>query len=248
MNVKHVVFSAGVLIAGLAVTAGGVKAQGPLYDKVIVDLPYTVTINNTVLQPGHYVIRQLDDPGGGSRVLQIFSDNGMKFKTSVMTIPALDNRTPEHTNVILHHYGKDYYFDKIWIQGKNYGYEFPLPPAVKSRQRERMEPYTVAATYEPTNQSGQTVANNNSSVNSAPATPAPAPAPSTAASSTTQEQTTVAQNTPPQAVPDNSNNNNNNNTSSSSNTRTMPHTNGNWLAMLLSGGMLSSAGMLLRRR
>ncbi len=136
---------AGLVLAGFAATTATVKAQGPLYDKVTVDLPYRVTLNNTTLDPGHYVIRQLDSPGGGSRVLQIFTDNGMRLKTSTLTIPALDNNTPSSTKVILHHYGNDYYFDKIWIQGKDYGYEFPLPPAVKSRERERQEPYSVAA-------------------------------------------------------------------------------------------------------
>ena len=92
-----------------------------MYDKITVDLPYKVTLNDTALEPGHYVIRQLDDPGGGSRVLQIFTNDGMKLRTSVMTIPAMDNNTPEDTKVILHHYGQDYYFDKIWVQGKNYG-------------------------------------------------------------------------------------------------------------------------------
>ena len=61
----------------------------------------------------------------------------MKLRTTSLTIPTLDNNTPENTKIILHHYGNDYYFDKIWIQGKNYGYEFPLPNAVKSRMRER---------------------------------------------------------------------------------------------------------------
>ncbi|MDQ6707971.1 MAG: hypothetical protein M3Z85_18600, partial [Acidobacteriota bacterium] len=158
MNLKNSAIATGILLAGVAATIGSMHAQGPLYDKVIVDLPYAVSLNNTTLEPGHYVIRQLDTAGGGRRVLQIFNDNGMKLKTTAQTLPALDNNTPESTKVVLHHYGQDYYFDKIWIQGKNYGYEFPLPPAVKSRQRERMEPYTVAAKYESSSQSEETLA------------------------------------------------------------------------------------------
>ena len=56
-----------------------------------------MTINNTVLQPGHYVIRQMDDMGTNSRVLMIYSDNGMKLRATAMTIAALDNNTPEKT-------------------------------------------------------------------------------------------------------------------------------------------------------
>jgi hypothetical protein len=216
---------AGLVLAGFAATTATVKAQGPLYDKVIVDLPYRVTLNNTTLEPGHYVIRQLDSPGGGSRVLQIFTDNGMRLKTSTMTIPALDNNTPASTKVVLHHYGNDYYFDKIWIQGKDYGYEFPLPPAVKSRERERMEPYNVAATYEQTKEPAPAEPTPVAATEPAPA-PAPAPAPEAPA------EPQVAQNTPPPApapAPE------------------MPHTAGNWLTMLLTGGFLSGAGMMVRR-
>ena len=139
--------AAAVVLLGMAGTFVAVGVQGPLYDKVIVDLPYTVTVRDTVLQPGHYVIRQLAS-ATDSRVLQIFSNDGMKLETTVITIPALDNNTADSTKVILHHFGNDYYFDKIWIQGKNYGYEFVLPDEVKARQREQMAPVNVAATYE----------------------------------------------------------------------------------------------------
>ena len=229
MNNK-VATMAGLLFAGITATA---NAQGPLYDKVTVDLPYRVTLNNTVLEPGHYVIRQLDSPGGGSRVLQIFTNGGMRLKTSTLTISTLDNRTPSSTRVILHHYGSDYYFDKIWVQGKDYGYEFPLPPAVKSRERERMEPYTVAATYEQTpaaNQAGST-ATDTTIVTAAP-TPAAAPAaeaPAVVADNTAPAAAAPAQDNMPIAP------------------AKMPHTAGNWLGLLLSGGALTSAGAMLRR-
>jgi len=65
-----------------------------------------------------------------------------------MTIPCLDINTARDTQVILHHFASDYYFDKIWIQGKDYGYEFPLPASVKQREKEAMQPLSVAATYQ----------------------------------------------------------------------------------------------------
>jgi len=223
MSFRNLLFTTGALAAALAVSSIGANAQGPLYDKVIVDLPYAVTINNTVLQPGHYVIRQMDDAGTNSRVLMIFSDHGMKLRATSLTIAALDINTPEKTSVILHHFGNDYYFDKVWVQGKNYGYEFPLPPAVKAREREAMQPYTVAATYAPTDQKEEsTIVARNTDRDDTPA-PAPevAPAP--------QQE---AMNTPPPAPEP---------------TPAMPHTAGNWLELMLSGGMLSSAGIMLRK-
>jgi hypothetical protein len=240
MNVKNLLLAA----SALAVGAVAVLAQGPLYDKVIVDLPYSVTIGNKVLQPGNYVIRQNPSEGGGNRVLLIYSDNGMHFETSAMTIPALDTLTPADTKVVLHRFGNDYYFDKIWIQGKNYGYEFPLPESVKSRERERMQPVNVAARYEA--MPAQEVRNQ---APPAPAQPAPAePAPQTQTQTQTQtqpqaeRQQEVAQAAPPPApapAPQ---------TAPAPQPRTMPHTDAGWMTMLLSGGILSGAGLMLRRR
>jgi hypothetical protein len=147
MNTRNFTFAASALALGLAtlVAPSRIQAQ-PLWDRVDVNLPYTVSIGDKTLQPGNYVIQQLDSPTGNSQVLLIYSDNGMKFQTSALTIPALQNRTQPDTRVILHHIGNDYYFDKVWIQGKDYGYEFPLPNSVKMREREAMAPVSVAAT------------------------------------------------------------------------------------------------------
>lgn len=227
MEFKKIVITAAVIAAALVAVPSGAKAQGPLYDKVTVDLPYAVTIGNTTLQPGHYIIRQMDTASGGSRVLQIFSNDGMKLETTSMTIPALDNKTPSDTSVVLHHFGNDYYFDKIWIQGKDYGYEFPLPPSVKARSKEAMQPYTVAATYEATKPAEpvQTAAA------APPPEPAPAPAPEPAPAPAPAAEPAPAPAPAPAAAP----------------APEMPHTAANWLGMMLSGGMLSGAGMLLRR-
>src|SRR3954464_11822216 len=157
MKIGTMMITAGVLALGLATWTPS-KAQGPMYDRVNVNLPYSVSIGERTLPPGDYVIQQLRDQGGGSRVLLIYSDNGMQFETSGMTIPALEgnNVTQENTRVILHHFGNDYYFDKVWIQGKDYGYEFPLPDSVKARERERMQPISVAAPYSTVQQTDST--------------------------------------------------------------------------------------------
>jgi hypothetical protein len=228
MNVKNLL----VAVSVLAIVAIAALAQGPLYDKVIVDLPYSVTIGNKVLQPGNYVIRQNPSEGGGGRTLLIYSDKGRHFETSAMTIAALDTLTPKETKVVLHRFGNDYFFDKIWVQGKNYGYEFPLPESVKSRERERMQPVNVAARYEATTQQ-------QAQAETRTAPPPAAPAPPAA-----ERQTEVAQAAPPPApaptpapTPE-----------PTPAPRTMPHTDAGWMTMLLSGGLLSAAGLTLRRR
>jgi hypothetical protein len=228
--------TATALLLALVLTAPTSYAQGPLYDKVMVNLPYTVTIGEHVLQPGDYIIQQLPSEGGAGRVLLVYSDQGMKFETSAMTIPALKLNTPEDTTVVLHHFGPDYYFDKIWIQGKNYGYEFPLLDSVKARQRERMEPINVTARYEaapapqetaqaqPPAAPVQPEPQPQVQAQPAPAPAAPEPAPEPAPAPEVQQQ--------PAPLAE----------------RAMPATAANWLFMLLSGGALSAAGLTLRRR
>jgi hypothetical protein len=217
-----------------------------MYDRVNVDLPYTVTIGDHTLQPGNYVIQQLHGEGGERRVLLIYSDSGMKFETSAMTIPTVDMNTPEDTKVVLHHYGPEYYFDKIWIQGKNYGYEFPLPDSVKARERERMQPISVAAQYQAVPPQAETTAQSTETTTVTPVTP-----PAEPQTTTESQTTTMAQNTPPpaEATPAPPQENTaNREMDESQKTNTMPATSAGWLMMLLGGGALSGAGMMLRRK
>jgi hypothetical protein len=258
MTKTKLTIAAGALALGLATLHPPTQAQGPLYDKVNVSLPYAVTIGDRTLQPGDYEIRQLPS-ASNPRVLLISSDKGMKFETSAMTIPALDNRTPEDTKVVLHHFGPDYYFDKIWIQGKNYGYEFPLPDSVRSRERERTEPVSVGARYETTPAETTTT----TAESQAPArTEEPAPAPAPAEPAPAQEPVTTAQAQPPapapepalapepapapepqvtQPAPATT-------PTAGEADRAMPDTAAHWLTLLLGGGLLSGAGLALRRK
>src|SRR5689334_646225 len=124
MRMKSFATTAGAAAAlALAVwtSAGPVQGQ-PLYDRIHVNLPYKIMLGDKTLEPGDYTILQLPDQGGGSRVLLFYTDNGMKFETSAMSIPALDINTARDTKVVLNHVGDDYYINKIWVQGKDYGY------------------------------------------------------------------------------------------------------------------------------
>lgn len=228
--------------AALWVLPGKVQGQGPLYDRVDVNLPYTVTIGDKTLQPGDYVIQQLHSVGN-PRVLLIYSDNGMKFQTSAMTIPCLDQNTARDTRVMLHHFGNDYYFDKIWIQGKDYGYEFPLPNSVKQREKEEMQPVSVAANYSATPAPAETATTNQQTTT--PAEQAQTTPPATAQAQTMPPATEQAQTMPPaqqpQSMPNEANREQTPPTS-------MPKTSADWVMMLLSGGTLSGLGMALRRR
>lgn len=161
---RKLVTSACVGMLGLVL----LQAQA-LRDKVIVDLPHKVTIDDkTTLEPGEYSIRQISDSGGGRYVLQIRKGD-VEHEALVNSIPANQGDTQEDTRVVLHKLSDGQYrFDKIWVQGKDYGYEFPLPEAIRDRERERMSSTPVTARYESgeatPNQSGQV--QNQSSVTS----------------------------------------------------------------------------------
>ncbi len=269
MTIKTVAIAAGALLAGFAFGPTPARAQGPMYDRVDVNLPYTVTLGDTTLQPGDYTIKELPSQNK-ERVLLIYSNGGLKHEATVMTIPAYDNRTPDDTKVMLHHYGPDYYFDKIWIAGKNYGYEFPVPQNIKERQREREGPVSVAATYQPAPAETTTAAATPApaaETTTAAVTPAPAentppaastppvpPAASTPPQPPANEQ--VAQNTPPpeqaspvQTSPDNSANRDASDTNNNQpKNEKLPSTSADWFTLLLAGGTLSSIGFALRSK
>jgi hypothetical protein len=270
MKNRSFTFAASALVLGLAtlVAPNTIQAQ-PMWDRVDVNLPYTVSIGDKTLQPGNYIIQQMESQSGGSQVLLIYGDNGMKFETSALTIPALQNRTQPDTRVILHHIGSDYYFDKVWVQGKDYGYEFPLPNSVKQRQNEAMQPVTVAATASSvpansvttqaattqaaTTQAATQAATTQAATDMQASTPVQTTQSATTAQSTVQQQTTTQQQTTPQATTtqssaDRSVDNMPASTNSNNSAPAMPHTDAGWLMMLLSGGALSGLGATLRRK
>ena len=224
-------------------TASVMLAQGSLYDKVTVTLPYPVTVNGTVLDPGEYVIRQHEDAGGGSRVLHFFRDDGMKLETTAMAMPTLDTKTPEKTSLVLDHIGSEYYLNKIWVQGKDYGYEFPIPPNIRMREQERNTPTTVAAQYTPAPAPAPVVAETTKveepvvvAQNNTPE-PTPAPAPEVAPTPAPEPTPAPVQNLTPSVQAD----------QAPESTPVMPHTASNWMNLLLGGGLLAASGLALRR-
>jgi hypothetical protein len=131
-------------IAGVAMSVSiGLMGQG-LTDGVKVTLPHPVTVGEVVLDPGEYEIRRAST--ATDQVLRIFSNDQLRYQANVITIPTQGNETPGDTKVVLHHIGDNYYFDKIWMQGKDYGYEFVLPERVAALKRELS--VSVPARYE----------------------------------------------------------------------------------------------------
>jgi hypothetical protein len=260
MKTKSLAALAGTATVGLMMFLMPISGQ-PMYDRIHVNLPYTIMLGEKTLQPGDYTIQRLPDNGGGGRVLLFYTDNGMKFETSALTIPALDPDTARDTKLVLGHVGEDYYIQKIWVQGKDYGYELPMPKGLESRQKE-MTQTTVAANSMPAAASTETTSTGTPAAQTAPVNTQPEPQPATPPVATqpdpqpatppaqtepttqpaTQPATTpVDSNSADRAMPDQA-------AAPATTPTEMPHTAANWLMMLLSGGTLSGAGLMLRRK
>src|SRR5688572_10115143 len=141
MNPRNLFFAvASVIVMGASFT---LMSQG-LTDGVKVTLPYPVTVDEVVLEPGEYEIRRASSTT--DQILRFFDKDKLRYQTVAITIPAEEQRVPEETKIVLHHIGDKYYFDKIWMEGKTYGYEFPLPERARALQRELA--VTVPAKYE----------------------------------------------------------------------------------------------------
>lgn len=121
------------------------QAQNPnLADRIMVDMPYRVAVADTVLNPTKLEIREVSD-----NVLQFFNSNELKVEATVFTIPTFDNQPSPETRVVLRKYGNDeYYIDRIWLEGKTYGYEFRIPERVRSWEREYAMAPSVTGSYE----------------------------------------------------------------------------------------------------
>lgn len=149
MRIRPVATSAAASTA-LALMAWMVpKALALQYDVVHVNLPYAVMIGAKILPPGDCTIEQLRSPD--STELLFYSPDGKTLEASAMTTRALygntDDNPPTTSSVILQRIGEDYYFNKMFVTGKGYGYELPLPAGARRMEKEsRAQTITIPAT------------------------------------------------------------------------------------------------------
>jgi len=255
---KHAVLAAALTLGIVMLVSPGAQAQ-PLDDRVNVTMPYTTVIGHKTLPPGDYVIQRMPSAGGGGRVLLIYSDRGMKFETSAITIPCLDPQIARDTKVVLSRIGDDYFYDKVWVQGKEYGYEFVLPREARMRRKELMAKVTVPASLG-TNSSTITTTTTTASAempqepapvvteqetqveteNNLVAEAQPAPAPEISPEVTPLPESSpgadreMDQNPAPAPAPEQR--------------TSMPKTSSDWLTMLAGSSALLGLGVFMRRR
>jgi hypothetical protein len=138
MRIKNTMLAAGVL----AMTCTGVFAQrfntdrwSPLQnnDSFEVNLPHRVTVGHSVLEPGVYRAELLSIAGGDSPVLVITAKDNAKVNIVARVAPTFTRSAPAETQVTFHHIGDHYYFDRIYVQGLNYGFKFDLPKGLRKQ-------------------------------------------------------------------------------------------------------------------
>ena len=243
-----------VIVMGACLVLMG---QG-LTDGVRINLPYAVTVGDVVLDPGEYEVRMPSQTN--EQILRFFSNDKLRYQTVAQTIPTEDEKTPEQTKVLLHHIGDQYYFDKIWMEGRNYGFEFPLPDKARALQRElavtlpakvesvqetngaAVGSQPAALTTEPNAQTAAATAERESSVKSFQ-TPAPSEQADSTQNVAALQREQPENRTPPAAVETRQD------SQVTAPSDQLPATASNWFAYLLSGVvLLALAGQCFKAR
>src|ERR1051325_7634167 len=162
-----------LLLLAAALWGGYTAGQSRLFDRVAVNFPNDVNVAGKVLHAGAYEIRQLRNSASGARVLFVTDKGGTGFEAEAATIPVLDNLTPTRTHLVLRRSGGIDYLRHVWIEGKNYGYEFNIPDQDRLSAAGAND-VTLTATYTP---EAPPVVAQNQPEPAREAAPAPSPAP-----------------------------------------------------------------------
>jgi hypothetical protein len=134
-------------------------------------------------------MQQIREPSSAARIMLVLKNHGRNYQASAITIPALNNNTPDATRAIIRRVGPNYYLDTIWIAGKNYGYQFEMPSEARQQINEQAQTASLSLNYQAPQQA----------VAAAPA-PAPPPPPAVVKEERREEtQVQVAQAPPPPA-------------------------------------------------
>jgi predicted component of type VI protein secretion system len=231
-------------LLGMCLFTMAAVGQSPINDTVVVTFPNDVNVGSQILPAGEYTIRQLST-ATNPRLLEFATEQGTRIQASATAIPVLDNNNRNESAVIVENRGQRRFVRRIWVEGKSYGYEFPIDEsdtamagAQSTRQTSLTARYEPAPAPAPAQEvaAAQPAAPEPTPVPQAapndaqPAAPEPAPAPAPQAASEPVTQAQPAAPTPaPVEAP------------------SMPETSLNWVGMLLAGGALTSAGLMINR-
>src|SRR5438046_2332846 len=106
-----------LIVVGIAVAT----AQAETFDQVRVKIPNRVKVADKILEPGDYLIRQVEKD---KVEISKSPSDPMKVAAKIGVLEFTFAEPAKETKVILHHSGGDYVLDQIWMQGKPYYFKF----------------------------------------------------------------------------------------------------------------------------
>lgn len=123
----------GALFAAVTMFSAAAFAIGNYRDKMKVDFTHPVHVQGDTLAPGKYTIEAMRGKEANDNVLEVYGKNNQKFKTSFTTIDAKKMGGADTTHATLLKVGGEYYLDKLFINGRTYGYQVLLPSDIQSQ-------------------------------------------------------------------------------------------------------------------
>jgi hypothetical protein len=109
-----------VLIGASLLSASAAQAQ---QYRVKADVPFDFVIGNQAHKAGSYDIERLSQTDS---VLMVDSASERKA-TIVNVIPCSEAAWAKTTKLIFHRSGDTYFLYRVWIEGRQFGSEFPTP-------------------------------------------------------------------------------------------------------------------------
>jgi hypothetical protein len=106
-------------MVGMAFSALSAKAQ--MIAEMKIDLPHAAQVGSTSLPAGKYVIRNVKDEGGAS-IIEFVAVNSHTSVIAMAQRISLETPT-DRTEVVLRATPDKYVLDRIWLEGRDYGYE-----------------------------------------------------------------------------------------------------------------------------
>ena len=102
------------------VCLGAAIASAQTMETVHMNLPVAAMVGKVSLPAGSYSIRELSNT-----VIEISSDarKGVSTLATVMPIIAPNQKTVDHTKVVLRQENSGLQVDKIWLEGQDMGFE-----------------------------------------------------------------------------------------------------------------------------
>jgi len=108
------------MILGTVVCLGAAIGSAQMLETVHMTLPVDAKVGKVTLPAGSYSIREISDS-----VIEISPDSrkGPSTLATVMPIVAPNQKTADHTKVVLRQEVKGLQVDQIWLEGQDMGFE-----------------------------------------------------------------------------------------------------------------------------